>query len=146
MLGGNFWFPRWIFFILVFWHSYMTYLNVFTWICLQTFFLPYVSFKPTVWYLNIKKNFRGGAFSPNFFLLFIWKSSNFGVFWSPKQLLRARAGHSGVTYIQLSRWGGQNIGGHGPPGPPLTTSLKMITTNHPNILSYQGLVYSLYAP
>ena len=48
MLGGNFWFPRWIFFILVFWHSYMTYLNVFTWISFQTFFLPYASFKPTV--------------------------------------------------------------------------------------------------
>ena len=51
VLGGNFWFPRWNSFILVFWHLYKAYLNVFTWICLLTFFLPYVSFKPTV-FLN----------------------------------------------------------------------------------------------
>ena len=50
VLGGNFWFPRWNSFILVFWHLYKAYLNVFTWICLLTFFLPYVSFKPTVYY------------------------------------------------------------------------------------------------
>ena len=49
MLGGNFWLPRWFFFILVFWHSYKAYIDVFTWISLQTFFLPYVSFKPTVY-------------------------------------------------------------------------------------------------
>ena len=36
------------FFILVFWHSYKAYINVFTHISLQTFFLPCVSFKPTV--------------------------------------------------------------------------------------------------
>ena len=38
VLGGNFWFPRWNSFILVFWHLYKAYLNVFTWICLLTFF------------------------------------------------------------------------------------------------------------
>ena len=40
VLGGTLWFPRWIFFILVFWHSYKAYVNVFTWISLQTFFYP----------------------------------------------------------------------------------------------------------
>ena len=40
VLGGNFWFPRWNSFILVFWHLYKAYLNVFTWICLLTFFYP----------------------------------------------------------------------------------------------------------
>ena len=38
----------------MFWHSYMTYLNVFTWISFQTFFLPYVSFKPTVLSIDLK--------------------------------------------------------------------------------------------
>ena len=38
VLGGNFWFPGWNIFILVFWHSYKAYLNVFTWISCQTFF------------------------------------------------------------------------------------------------------------
>ena len=42
VLGSNFWFPGWIFFILVFWHSYKAYLNVFTWICLWTFFALYI--------------------------------------------------------------------------------------------------------
>ena len=40
VLGGNFWFPRWIFFNLMSWHSYNAYLKVFTWICLWTFFYP----------------------------------------------------------------------------------------------------------
>ena len=62
VLGGNFWFPRWIFFILVFWHSYKAYINVFTRISLQTF-LPCVSFKPTVTNEHLKDLFLCTNFS-----------------------------------------------------------------------------------
>ena len=51
VLGGNFWFPGWIFFILVFSHSYKAYRN-FSPEFAFVLFLPYVSFKPTVCYVN----------------------------------------------------------------------------------------------
>ena len=50
------WFPRWNSFILVFWHLYKAYLNVFTWIFLLTVFLPYVSFKPSYIWLKSFSN------------------------------------------------------------------------------------------
>ena len=50
------WFPRWNSFILVFWHLYKAYLNVFTWIFLLTVFLPYVSFKPSYLWLKSFSN------------------------------------------------------------------------------------------
>ena len=76
-----------------------------------------------------KKNFRGGAFPPKMFLNFRQKSLNFGVFWALKKSQGSKWGNSRVIYYLYHYCGGAGQdywGGHGPSGPPLTTSLLII--------------------
>ena len=74
VLGGSFWFPGWFFFIFVFWHSFKAYLNVFTWICLWTFFYPMHPSNPQCIHTHPCMNENVGSWRKSISKVSIWMS------------------------------------------------------------------------